>query len=174
MDEEGLVRHTWSGDYRPNPDWRVLGDDATTYDGWREIKPGRARGMAVGGNSEAFLQLVDTTYCPQLDGAILFLETYRLQKRHIQALLAHLRLRKVFDQIHGLVVGYCLGSDVPGIGNERDIADIVRETTADYEFPVMQIGEVGHQVENLILPLGAIVEIDTERPSLALLESAVS
>jgi muramoyltetrapeptide carboxypeptidase len=163
----------WAGDYRPNPDWRDLEGDETTYRGWRGIKPGRARGTAVGGNSEGFMQLVGTDYCPTLDGSILFLETYRLQKRHIQALLATLKLKGVFESIRGLITGYCLGSDAPGTGNERDIADIVLETTSDYTFPVMQVGEIGHQVENLILPIGAVIEIDTSSPSLVLPEPAV-
>ena len=163
----------WSGEYQPNPAWRDLEGDETTYRGWREIKPGRARGTAVGGNSEAFMQLVGTQYSPTLDGAILFLEAYRLQKRHIQALLATLKLKGVFESIRGLIIGYCLGSDAPGTGNERDISDIVLETTSDYTFPVMQVGEIGHQVENLILPIGAAIEIDTSSPSLLLSEPAV-
>jgi muramoyltetrapeptide carboxypeptidase len=163
----------WSGEYHPNPEWRDLEGDETTYRGWREIKPGRARGIAVGGNSEAFMQLVGTDYCPPLDGSVLFLETYRLQKRHIQALLATLKLKGAFESIGGLILGYCLGSDAPGTGNERDIADIVLETTADYTFPVLQIGEIGHQVENLILPIGAAIEFDTSSPSLVLSEPAV-
>jgi muramoyltetrapeptide carboxypeptidase len=71
-------------------------------------------------------------------------------------------------------VGYCVGSDAPGVGNERAIADVVEEVLASYEFPVMQIGEIGHQVENLILPIGAAVEIDTARLSFELIEPAVS
>ncbi|TDO27495.1 muramoyltetrapeptide carboxypeptidase [Kribbella sp. VKM Ac-2527] len=163
----------WSDDYHPNPDWRDLEGDRTTYKGWREIKPGRAAGTAVGGNSEAFMQLVGTEYCPPLDGAILFLEAYRLQKRHIQALLATLKLKGVPDSIHGLIIGYCLGSDTPGAGNDRDIADIILETTSDHTFPVIQVGEIGHQVENFILPIGAPIEIDTRSLSLSLLDPAV-
>jgi muramoyltetrapeptide carboxypeptidase len=164
----------WSGSYRPNPDWRDLDGETTTYGGWREVKPGRARGMALGGNSDAFMQLIDTEYCPSLDGSVLFLETYRLQKRHIQALFVELRLRNVFDRISGLVIGYCLGSDAPGTGNDRDLADIAREVLADRHLPVIQIGEVGHQVENLILPIGATIEFDTARLSLTLVDPAVS
>jgi muramoyltetrapeptide carboxypeptidase len=164
----------WFGDYRPNPDWHDLEGDETTYQGWRGIKHGNARGTAVGGNSDAVMQLVGTDYCPSLEGSVLFLETYRLQKRHIQALLATLKLRGAFDSISGLIFGYCLGSDAPGTGNDRDIADIVLETTAGYDFPVVQVGEIGHQVENLILPIGATIEFETSSPSLVLLEPAVS
>ncbi len=162
----------WSGSYEPNPAWRDLDDEPTTYTGRRAIKPGRARGIAVGGNSEAFMQLLGTPYCPDVDGAILVLETYRLQKRHIHALLVTLRLRGILDTIAGLVLGYCLGSDAPGAGNDRDLADIVQEATRGHDLPVLQIGEIGHQVENLILPLGATLEIDTDPVTLRLVDPA--
>jgi muramoyltetrapeptide carboxypeptidase len=164
----------WSGPYRPNPNWHDLEGDPTSYRGWREIKPGQATGTAVGGNSEALTQVIGTAYCPRLDGAVLVLETYRLQKRHVQALMVSLRLKGVLDQISGMVLGYCLGSDQPGGRNERDVADILRETTTGYDFPILQIGEIGHQVENLILPLGATVHLDTRGPGFSLIGPAVT
>ena len=66
-----------------------------------------------------------------------------------------LRLKGVFDKISGFIIGYCVGSDDPSKkGNERDIKDILLETTDGYKFPIMEIGEIGHQVENIIVPIG--------------------
>ncbi len=163
----------WSGPFRPNPKWHDLEGDPTSYRGWREIKPGQVSGTVVGGNSEAFTQVIGTPFCPRLDGAVLVLETYRLQKRHIQALMVSLRLKGVLDKIQGMVLGYCLGSDQPDSRNERGVAEILRETTEGYEFPIIQIGEVGHQVENLILPLGGTVHIDTQGLGLRLVNPTV-
>ena len=163
----------WSGPYEPNPDWRDLHNESTAYATWREIRGGVAQGPAVGGNSDAFMQLIGTSYAPRLEGAMLFLETYRLQKRHIQALFEELKLRGAFDAIRGLVIGYCLGSDAPGVGNERFIGDIALEATDGYEFPMMQVGEIGHQVENLIVPVGAEIRIDASKQELHLLGPAV-
>ena len=163
----------WHGKYGANPDWADLEGDTTRFQGWREIKPGVASGVAVGGNSEALTQLIDTPYSPPLVGSILALETYRLQKRHIHALLTSLRMHGVFDRIAGLVIGYCLGSDEPGGGNERDIADIARETTSSYSFPIMQVGEIGHQVQNFLIPIGAEVRMDSSNLTLELTKPAV-
>ena len=166
---------SWSGVWAPNPDWRDLDSEATRYTGRRIIRSGTAAGPLVGGNSEAITQLIGGPYAPDFVGAILVLETYRLQKRHIHALLVSLRQRGILDQIAGLVIGYCLGSDAPGQGNDRDLADIVTEITQSRDFPVIQIGEIGHQVENLILPLGAVAELNTnsDGPTLTLLQAAV-
>ena len=119
------------------------------------------------------MQLLGTEFGPSLDGKILFLETYRLQKRHIHALLTQLRIRGAFGAIGGLVLGYCLGSDAVGTGNERDLGEIVAEVTEGLGFPVIQVGEIGHQVENLILPLGVRARISTEPVVFDLLEPAV-
>lgn len=166
----------WHGTWASNPDWRDLDGETTTYTGHRTIRPGTAIGRIVGGNSEAITQLIGGPYAPDFTDAILVIETYRLQKRHIHALLVSLRQRGVLDQIAGLVIGYLLGSDVPGGGNDRDVADIVTETTSGYGFPVAQIGEIGHQVENLILPLGAIAQLDAthDAPILELAAPAVA
>ena len=164
----------WFGGYSPNSDWRDLDAEVTTYRGWRAIKPGIAEGSLVGGNSEALMQILGTEFGPSLDGKLLLLETYRFQKRHIHAALTQLRIRGVFGAISGLVLGYCLGSDSPGTGNERDLSEIVAEVTDGFGFPVVQVGEIGHQVENLIMPLGASVRISTDPVALHLLEPAVS
>jgi muramoyltetrapeptide carboxypeptidase len=137
------------------------------------IKPGTASGLIVGGNSDAFTQLIGTPYGPRLDGAVLVIETYHLQKRHLHALLVSLRLRGALDDLTGLILGYCLGSDAPGAGNDRDLAEIVTQTTAGHDFPIMHIGEIGHQMENLILPIGGRVVLDTDQRSLTLVSPAV-
>lgn len=167
---------TWSGPWAPNPDWRDLDGETTRYTGWRTIRSGTATGPLVGGNSEAITQLIGGPYAPDFAGAVLVLETYRLHKRHLDALLVSLRQRGILDQIAGLVIGYCLGSDAPGQGNDRDVAEIVTETTNGRDFPVAQIGEIGHQVENLILPLGAVVELNAQPdgPTLTLLQAATA
>jgi muramoyltetrapeptide carboxypeptidase len=160
--------------YRPNPCWRDFEDEITSYRGWRAIRHGEATGKAVGGNSDAVRQLFGTQYLSPLAGNILVIESYRLQKRHLDATFNELRLRGAFDGLAGMIIGYCLGSDAPGSGNERDLGDLALAATDGYDFPIVQIGEIGHQVENLILPLGATVEIRTDPVTLALREPSVS
>lgn len=150
----------WHGTWEPNADWRDLDGEPTRYTGRRVIRPGSAEGILVGGNSEAIAQLIGGPHQPPFDDAVLVLETYRLQKRHLHALLVSLRQRGILTAINALVLGYCLGSDAPSPGNDRDLADLVTETTARLDLPVVQIGEIGHQVENLILPLGAHARLD--------------
>ncbi|MDA1169028.1 MAG: LD-carboxypeptidase [bacterium] len=145
----------------PNPAWKELQNNYTTYKTWQTIREGTSSGQLFGGNSESYIQLLDTPYELVIPNGILFLETYKLPKKQIHKALMQLQIRGVLDQIAGLVVGYCLESDKPDIvGNEQLIAETILEVTKEYSFPIMQIGEIGHYVENFMQPLGAHVKMD--------------
>jgi muramoyltetrapeptide carboxypeptidase len=174
--EVASMKQAWltgeMGKIQPNKDWRDFDDLPTSYKGWTTIKKGKATGKIVGGNFSSFAQLYHTEYMPSVEGAIIFMETYKEHKKGIHQALAALRLWGAFDKISGLVIGYCVGSDDPEKpGNDRAMADIVREATEGYDFPVMQIGEVGHNVENIMLPIGARAELDATNKTFTILES---
>lgn len=159
----------------PNSHWRNFDGLPTTYTGWRCIRAGVAEGKIVGGNGTCFVQLLGTEYEMDARGNILFLEYYKRAKGEIHRQLMQLRLRGVFEGVAGLAMGYCLGSDDPTqVGDERSLKDLVLEVTAGYNFPVMWIGEVGHKVENVMLPLGIRAMIDSIQRQLAILEPTVA
>ncbi len=177
--ETNSIKDTWFGDaprpLLPNPNWKDFNGLPTSYTGWRTIRPGKATGRIVGGNDTSYVQLRGSEYFLNPSSGILFIEGYHIPKVQIHKLLEQLKLWGTLDQINGLVIGYYVGSDNPERpGNERPIADIVLEATEGYNFPVMQIGEVGHNVENLILPIGAQIEMDAGRLTLELLEPTTS
>ncbi len=148
----------------PNPHWRDFDDLPTSYKGWQSIKPGVATGRIVGGNFPSFAQLIKTDYMPDLTDSILVMETYKWDKSQIHQALVQLKLWGTYEKISGLIIGYCLGSDDPTRpGYERMLPDIAREITASYSFPIMWLGEIGHNVENIMLPIGAQARIDTHK-----------
>lgn len=145
----------------PNPEWKELHDNIHSYKGWQTIRPGVCEGQFVGGNLQSFLQLVDTEYELPFQDSILFMEAYKLPKKQIRKALMQLRLRGVFGKIAGLVVGYCLECENPQVvGNEQPLAETILEVTADQEFPILQVGEIGHCVENVLQPIGGRARID--------------
>jgi len=149
------------GEVKPNPNWTNFDQLPTRYAGWRTIKPGAAEGRLVGGNFLCFAQLMNTPYMPELTGNILVVETYNQHKKQIHRSLMRLRITGAFKEISGLVIGYCTGSDDPGKkGNDRDIKDILLEVTEGYDFPIMEVGEIGHYVENIIIPIGGRAKLD--------------
>ena len=159
------------GDIQPNPDWHDFDGLPTAYKGWQTIRPGVAEGHIIGGNYSCFTQLYHTQYAPDVVGSLLAMECYWYSKRDIHNALARLRLWGAFEKINGLIIGYCLGSDDPKAkGNDRDIADLALEVTEGYGFPILQIGEIGHNVENILLPIGARAKLDATNKSFSILE----
>lgn len=176
--QSALMKQGWFngelGCIKQNPRWKNFEDLQTSYSGWEEIRKGKVEGLLIGGNANGFIQLLLTEYSPPLDKNILILETYLLEKRAIHMLLMQLRLRGVFNKIGGLIIGYCHGSDDPTkVGNERSMKDLVLEVTDGYNFPVLQIGEIGHHVENIMVPIGARALIDTSEMRFEILEKVV-
>lgn len=163
------------GEYQQNPEWRDFDNLPTTYTGWQVIQPGKTEGLVRGGNFRCFTQLRGTEYFPSdLKDAVLVMESYKWPKKNIHQALINLKLWGALDQINGLVVGYCLGSDDPmQVGDEQVMPNLVREVIKDYSFPAMWIGEIGHNIENFILPIGARAVIDTDKLSFEIKESVV-
>jgi muramoyltetrapeptide carboxypeptidase len=163
------IKEMWMSDeiieFKPNPNWKDLNGTFTTYTGWETIRGGSASGRLIGGNFGCFVQLRGTEYFPEsFEGIILVMETYKWDKRQLHRGLMQLKIWGILDQISGLIVGYCVDSDRQKIiGNDQTMKELVLEVVKDYDFPVMQIGEIGHNVENLILPIGAEAFIDTEK-----------
>ncbi len=145
----------------PNAKWKELKDTYTVYEGWQTIRDGSAQGQLFGGNSESYIQLLATPYELIIPQGILFLETYRQSKKQIHKTLMQLKLHGILDTISGLVIGYCVESDKQDVvGNDQPIQDTVLEVTKEYSFPIMQIGEIGHCVENFMQPIGAHAAMD--------------
>jgi len=177
--EAASIKQAWfdgsPGYIQPNPNWRDFDNLPTSYKGWRVIRPGVAEGRVVGGNFSSFAQLYHTEYMPDVTGNILVMEHYKLSKRDIHNSLAKLRLWGAFDKISGLIIGYCVGSDDPSAnGNDRDLAEMVLEVADGYDFPIMQIGEIGHNVENMMLPIGAKARLDATNKSFEILEKVTA
>lgn len=172
------LRHNFiaggKGEIRPNPAWRDWRDTPTSYSGWQTIRGGQSTGKLIGGNLLSLKHFLDTPYSPDLAQATLFLEGYKLDKRAIHAGLADLKLRGVFEKISGLVIGYWVGSDNPGQDyNKRPLESVILEVVGDYSFPIMQVGEIGHYVENAIIPIGAVASIDADKLTFTIEEEVV-
>jgi len=163
------------GKYSPNPTWHDFDGRPTSYKEWEVIKPGIAQGKVVGGNFRCFMQLRGTEYfLDSFKDTILVMEAYKWPKRHLHQALVNAKLWGVLDQISGLVVGYCLGSDSPNHpGDEQSMKDLVVEVTDGYDFPAMWIGEIGHNIENFVLPIGAQAKLDADDKSFEIIESVL-
>lgn len=140
------------------------------------IRPGRATGRLVGGCLSVLASALGTPWAVDTDGAVLFLEDVHELPYRIDRLLTHLRQAGRLDRVAGVVFGTMAGCR-PHDGLEA--LDVVRELFAEAPYPVGFGLPAGHtttpsDVDNLVLPLGVEVALDTDRGSLVALEGAVA
>lgn len=139
------------------------------------IRPGRAVGRLVGGCLSVVTALLGTPWAPDTDGAILFLEDVGERPYRLDRLLTQLRQAGVLDRLAGLVFGTLM--ECPAVDDVTPL-DVVRACCADLPCPVVFGLPAGHQgdgpgIENLALPLGLPVALDTVRTRVVALEPAV-
>lgn len=126
------------------------------------LRPGRARGVAVGGNLAILAALAGTPYQPDYEGAVLFLEDVGEPMYRLDRLLTQLRLSSRLDGVHAVVAGRltrCGRGEIGWRSRWRALLDEVMPAGA----VVLEGLPFGHGVANMPLPLGVEVEVDSER-----------
>lgn len=176
--KENLIK-TWFegkvGELQPNPNWKGLGklNKNEKYQGWRCVRKGKSSGRLIGGNENCLMKLDNTEFRPNYKGAILFLEAYAVTVEELDQAFTHFRQTKVFDEINGLILGHFYGSHMAEKKQNREVKDVILEVTKNYSFPILEIGEIGHNVENYIIPIGCQATIDAERKYFSIDEETV-
>lgn len=166
--KENLIKTLFEGkegQLSPNQNWKGLDklNKNKKYQGWRCIRKGKASGRLIGGNITCLENLDNTEFRPDYKKAILFLEAYMVSIEDIDMVLTHFRQAKVFSEINGLILGQFYGSHMADKNQDREVRDVIFEITKNYSFPILEIGEIGHNVENYIMPIGCRATIDAER-----------
>jgi muramoyltetrapeptide carboxypeptidase len=163
MIEENIISTFFKGEkvfFKPNINWKYENDPTLSYCGWKWLRDGIARGELVGGHSNSFTHLLLSGYGPSLDGKILFLEgTDKINR--LDREFSSLRVNGVFDKINGLVIGWFDDFSLENEKQNRAISELILELTLDYSFPILEIGELGHYVENYVLPIGCMATLDS-------------
>jgi muramoyltetrapeptide carboxypeptidase len=179
-----ITRPEPMGEFAPAPWWTeefldwATGEDTSRprlrldNPGWTWLREGRAIGPLIGGCLESLQHLRGTPYWPDLDGAILFLETSEVRPtpEDVDALLMDFENMGVLSSIAGLVLARPYGYAPEDIDR---LWAIVRKRTAAFGFPVLAGTDTGHTTPLQTLPIGVVSELDAERNRFAILEPAV-
>jgi muramoyltetrapeptide carboxypeptidase len=136
------------------------------------LRPGVAEGELMGGCLSVIVAMMATPWQPVFDGRILFLEDTGEKAYRIDRMLVHLRQAGVFERVAGIVFG-ALRPVTDSPHEHTLITEFVAEQTARLKCPVLFGIEAGHGTENLTLPLGLRVQLDSTRKRMALMEAAV-
>lgn len=152
-------------------------EDRLVQRNWRTqtIHPGKAVGRLLGGNLAVLTSLIGTSYLPDFDGAILFLEDIDEAEYRIDRMLTQLALAGVLRRVAGVVFGQCTnclasGSSYGGF----TVSQVLRHHLQPLGVPAYQGALFGHVDNQFSIPVGVRAEIDGTMGTMRILESAVT
>jgi len=134
---------------------------------------GTAEGPLVGGNLTLLHCLVGTSYFPELDGAILFLEDVAEDLYRVDRMLAHFRLLGVLNRLAGVAVGSFTQLDRSSPDGALGFDEVLMTYFGPLGVPVAYGFPIGHIEAQWTLPLGVRARLDADAGELELLEAAV-
>ncbi|MGB3533173.1 MAG: LD-carboxypeptidase [Microcoleaceae cyanobacterium] len=138
------------------------------------IYPGIARGKLIGGNLSVISALVGSHYLPNWNNTILFIEDIGEDIYRIDRMLNHLKLAGILNQLSGFIFGQCTRC-TKGEGNEPSLSlwQVLLDQIQPLAIPAWYGSMIGHIRNKFTLPIGIEVEIDAEKGTIQMLESAV-
>ena len=141
--------------------------------GWSWLRSGISEGVLVGGCIESLQHLRGTRYWPNLDGAILFLETSEEapSPARVDGILMDYENMGVLEGLAGLLFGRPMSYSE---SDKEALRQVVAERTAGFDFPVICDMDFGHTAPQFILPIGCRARIDSQALTFSILETAVS
>ena len=156
-----------------NQNWRHQEKPEIKYAGWKNLRSGKASGIIIGGHSECLGSIIIAGYAPDFENKILFLEGTD-NEADLDMQFTALKLNGVFEKINGLILGWFENRNpIKDKTKRREVSDIILELTKGFDFPIIQIGEIGHNVENYIMPIGCDVTIDADKKTILINENTV-
>lgn len=147
----------------------VLGDFSSFLDSKLKcVRKGKCKGKIIGTNLECSLYIMSTEHFPNLKNNIFAVERYKTTPSETYNHFYQLKQMGIFDKISGLLIGYNYSFESEEYGHITDIQmeDIAKEVSEDYNFPIYKCETFGHEIPNVIIPIGAKYEIKDNKINL--------
>lgn len=133
------------------------------------LRDGNAKGILLGGNLTCLQNLTGTQFMPEGQDAILFIEDVNEPAYKIDRIFTHLKMTGQLDKFSGIILGQFLNSDLQ---QQNDCELIWQRVLALTDtIPVWSNFPVGHGKVNLLLPIGAMAQMDSNAGVLRFLET---
>lgn len=150
--------------------WSMLGGEAPLthrFEASQVIVHGDAEGLLFGGCLSLTTALTATPYDFWIDDGIWFWEDVDEPVYRIDRMLTHLRLSGRLQKIRGVLIGM-----LKGCGDDEALVDLLHDTFGS-QIPVVRNLPFGHHGDNLLMPIGAPVRINTAEGALTVTRPAV-
>ena len=139
------------------------------------ITSGKARGRILGGNLSVLTSMIGSSYLPQWENTILFVEEIGEDIYRIDRMLTQLKLSGILEKISGFIFAQCTNckdeeDTSPSLTLEQVLADHIQPLN----IPAWYGSMIGHIKDKFTIPVGLNVEIDADLGTITMLESAVN
>lgn len=142
-----------------------------------EIKclvPGKAEGRLVGGNLSLIIATIGTPYEIDTKDRIFFIEEVGEHTYRVDRMLTQLRLAGKFKDCAGVVLGDFANCDVEyGDDYGLSLLQVFKDIISPAGKPVIHNLKAGHCSPKITIPLGVKAQLDADRCSLSITESAL-
>lgn len=137
------------------------------------IRPGRARGLLMGGNLSLLAAMAGTPFSQPAANRLIFIEDVGEKPYRIDRMLTQLRQAGVLDRAAGVILGVFADCEADPEDKSLRLIETLRDRLGDLQCPVYYGLPFGHIDDQCTLPVGVEAEFDAERGTLTLLESGV-
>ncbi|HUO84591.1 MAG TPA: LD-carboxypeptidase [Thermoanaerobaculia bacterium] len=153
--------------------WSMLEGTAPLH--WRlapeqVMAPGRAEGVLFGGCLSLSIALMGTPYDYWIDDGIWFWEDVSEPTYRIDRMLTQLRLAGRLERLRAVMIGRLKGC---GGSDQAELDTLIESCFSRMGIPVLWQMPFGHWGDNLMLPVGRRILLDTESLLITLPEPAV-
>ncbi|MDR1678237.1 MAG: LD-carboxypeptidase [Prevotellaceae bacterium] len=128
---------------------------------------GQVHSQVVGGNLSVLFSLRGTHFDLDCYQKILFIEDVGEKPYHIDRMMQNLKMGGVLENLSGLIVGQFSDYDEdPSMG--RTVYELIADSVADYDYPVLFDFPAGHIERNLPLLTGAKIQLTVNSEGVSL------
>ena len=116
------------------------------------IKPGSANGIAYGGNIQSLRRILGTKYFSPIEDSILYIEADPAETSHIEfeSIIHQFMQCEIFDKCNGIIIG------------KYDNIEFIKTLFKDIKCPIIICNNLGHNVNNNMLPIGKKISIKND------------
>lgn len=137
------------------------------------IRPGRARGLLMGGNLSLLAAMAGTPFSQAAANRLIFIEDVGEKPYRIDRMLTQLRQAGILEQAAGVILGVFADCEAGPEDKSLRLIETLRDRLGDLQCPVYYGLPFGHIDDQCTLPVGVEAEFDAEGGTLTLLESGV-
>lgn len=135
---------------------------------------GKGEGKIIGGNLTVINSMMSTGYLPDFDKSILLLEDINEPPYKVDRMLNQMRIAKILKKVKGIILGRFVNCYEPDeMKNSLTLNEVIEDYFCSLKVPVIYNFKHGHIKDNLTVPIGVNVILNSDKGIVEIKESAV-